>query len=402
MGVLGDIASSLSSVSGVVSPLATIAGGVSAIGSLFGKSPEDKAMELAKLQHDWDVAENQKNRDFQSSEWTRQFNAVNAYNDPSESRKRLMMAGLNASALLNGQGSAVGNSSSSASAPSGASGLNAIPDVVSQVGYQSQESLFRRLSMLGDLSKNSNLLPETKQKLSAEIQNLLSDSKFTEVRSKSEELALKFEKLFGKQSRSVSIQHALSEIALADAESELAIKNGEKVDEEKWHIAVDRLLKLAQKRLTEADAERVEKELQWIDSEKRQSIKESKSREAANYASAAESRASADQIEFYNKINNRPDVKHEIVRAAREQGKAAVNSNAISANQAKHMEYLIEQAAYASDMKEFTYWSNQVNQFVGTIGQAASQFYGAGALRELINLRKMQQSPPSRVSGFQP
>ena len=64
MGVLGDIASSLGSVSGVVSPLATIAGGVSSIGSLFGRSPEDKAMDLAKLQHDWDVAENQKNRDF--------------------------------------------------------------------------------------------------------------------------------------------------------------------------------------------------------------------------------------------------------------------------------------------------------------------------------------------------
>ena len=42
-------------------------------------------------------------------------------------------------------------------------------------------------------------------------------------------------------------------------------------------------------------------------------------------------------------------------------------------------------------MQEFTIGVIQVNGFVNTLGQAASQFYGAGALRELIKLRQGQQ-----------
>ena len=148
MAFIGDLTNTLSQAAGVMTPLGAIAGGVSALGSLFGSSPEDKAMALAEKQHQWDVEENQKNRDFQSAEWTRQFNAINAYNDPSATKERLTKGGLNASAMLNGSGSSIGQSTGSPSAPSGASGLNPMPDVVSQVGFQSRESLMKRLEML--------------------------------------------------------------------------------------------------------------------------------------------------------------------------------------------------------------------------------------------------------------
>ena len=128
---LGDITGALNSAAGVMSPIGAIAGGVSALGSLFGSSASDDAMDLAKLQHQWDVEENQKNRDFQREEWQRQFNAINAYNDPSAAKSRLTKGGLNASAMLNGSGASIGQSTGSPSAPSGASGLNAMPDVVS-------------------------------------------------------------------------------------------------------------------------------------------------------------------------------------------------------------------------------------------------------------------------------
>lgn len=400
MGLLGTISSALGNVAGVMSPIGTIAGGVSALGSLFGKSPEDKAMELAKLQHQWDVEENQKNRDFQRDEWTRQFDAINAYNDPSAAKERNIKAGLNASALMNGSGTNIGQSSASPSAPSGAHGLNPLPDVVSQVGFQSRESLMKRLQILGDMAKTSNLLPETKAKLSAEIQDTLADERFKSVRADSEKFMLELSRFFDPIMKRAGVAQAFKNLALTDAETRLAVANGEVANEEKLNKAEERLLTIAKRNLSQKDFEKLQLEIKWFDAEHKQAINESKSREASNYAGARQANATADQIEFFNSINNRPDVKHELVRAAKEAGKAAVNANAISERQAKQLDFMIEQAAYANDMKEFTYWSNQITGFVESAGNAVSSFYGAGALRELIKLRQIQQTPATRVSGF--
>lgn len=117
-------------------------------------------------------------------------------------------------------------------------------------------------------------------------------------------------------------------------------------------------------------------------------------------AQAVESGTQAEQNLIFNKIYGDKRYQHSLVTQAVEAGRQAVTQNKISKSQAEHMTYLVEQAAYANDMKEFTYWSNQVNGFVNTLGQAASQFYGAGALRELIKLRQGQQSPLTPIKGF--
>lgn len=244
MSFIGDVTNILSQGAGVMSPLGSIAGGVSALGSLFGK---DNSMALAEKQHQWDVEENEKNRQFQAEQWQHQFDETNRYNSPEETAKRLRSAGLNASAILNGQGSSIGQSSASPSAPSGASGLNPMPDVVSQVGFQSKESLMRRLSLLGDLSKNSYLLPDTKQKLSAEIQNTLADERFKEVRTDAENYMLQLDKVFKPIERQTGVASALSNMALAVAETKLAIANGDFVNENKLKVAEDRLLTIAQR-----------------------------------------------------------------------------------------------------------------------------------------------------------
>lgn len=394
MGFIGDVTKVLGDAAGIASPLGTIAGGISALGSLFGSSASDDAMALAEKQHQWDVEENQKNRDFQRDEWTRQFNAINEYNDPSRTKERMQKAGLNGAALLNGSGSAIGQSTGSPSAPSGASGLNPMPDVVSQVGFQSKESLMRRLEMLGSLSKNSYLLPETKAKLSAEINNILADERFTSIKADSEEFMFALNRFFAPIMKRAGVAQAFKDLALTDAETRLAIANGDVANEEKQNKAEERLLTIAKRNLSQKEYERLELEIKWYDKQREQEIRESRSREASNYASANQANATAEQIKFWNDINKRPDVRHELVRAAKEAGKAAVNANALSERQSKQLDYLIEQAAYANDMKEFTYWSNQVSSWIESIGSAASQFYGAGALRQLIQLRGNQPSVP--------
>lgn len=294
MGFIGDVTKVLGDAAGIASPLGTIAGGISALGSLFGSSASDDAMALAEKQHQWDVEENQKNRDFQSAEWNRQFNAINEYNDPSRTKERLTKGGLNASAMLNGQGSAIGQSTGSPSAPSGASGLNPMPDVVSQVGFQSKESLMRRLEMLGSLSKNSYLLPETKQKLSAEINNILADERFISIKADSEEFMLALNRFFAPIMKRAGVAQAFKDLALTDAETRLAIANGDVSNEEKLNKAEERLLTIAKRNFSQKDFERLELEIKWYDKQREQDIKESKSRESSNYASAEESHTQAD------------------------------------------------------------------------------------------------------------
>lgn len=293
MAFLGDLTKTLGSVAGVMSPLGAIAGGVSALGNLFGSSPEDKAMKLAEKQHQWDVEENQKNRDFQSQEWTRQFNAINEYNDPSKTKERLTKGGLNASAMLNGQGAAIGQSTGSPSAPSGASGLNPMPDVVSQVGFQSRESLFKRLQTLGDMAKNSYLLPETKEKLSAEIQSTLNDAKYKDIKAQSEEFILSLDKILKPYERSAGLMNALKNLAVADADIRLKGSQSNEADARAAQLAEEKLLTIAKRNLSQKEFERLELEIKWYGKIRQQEINESKSREASNYGSANLSNAQA-------------------------------------------------------------------------------------------------------------
>ena len=295
MSFIGSIGNALSSIAGnIFNPIGTIAGGISAVGNLFGSDPSKKAMQLAEMQHQWDVEENQKNRDWQSSEFDRQFDKTNAYNSPEATKERLTKAGLNGSAILGGQGSAIGQSTASPSAPSGAHGLNPIPDVVSQVGFQSQESLMRRLEMLGNLSKNSYLLPETKAKLSAEVQDVLNDAKYKDIKTQSEEFILSLDKILKPYERQAGLQQALANVALTDANTRLAIKNGDVADADLILKAEEKLLMIAKRHLSEKELDRLKLEIKWYDKLRDQDIQTAKSEQARNYASAEESHTQAD------------------------------------------------------------------------------------------------------------
>lgn len=62
------------------------------LGGLFGASSASKE---AQKNRDFQSAEAEKARKWQSNEWTRQFNLTNQYNAPTEQMKRFAMAGLN-------------------------------------------------------------------------------------------------------------------------------------------------------------------------------------------------------------------------------------------------------------------------------------------------------------------
>lgn len=132
-------------------PLSGFAGG------LIGASSAKKE---AQKNRDFQSAEAEKARQWQSNEWTRQFNLTNQYNTPTEQMKRFAMAGLNPNLIY---GSIV-NGSASPSTPG-----TPIPtgsDASSAVG----SNIASAFQSLGDLplrrAQIENIEADTTKKLS--------------------------------------------------------------------------------------------------------------------------------------------------------------------------------------------------------------------------------------------
>ena len=132
-------------------PLSGFAGG------LFGASSASKE---AQKNRDFQSAEAEKARKWQSNEWTRQFNLTNQYNAPTEQMKRFAMAGLNPNLIY---GSIV-NGSASPTTPG-----TPIPtgsDASSAVG----SNITSAFQSLGDLplrrAQIENIEADTEKKLS--------------------------------------------------------------------------------------------------------------------------------------------------------------------------------------------------------------------------------------------
>lgn len=179
---------------------------VSGIGSLFGLGSGNEAQKQferqAQLQREaqaWQSNENQLSRswqsdeakamrDWQHDEWLSQFDAQNAYNDPSAQVKRLNNAGLNAAAMF-GQNGSTGNSAmpAVAAAPSVPSpGMSSSPLGSVALGRERQELL----SHIGNLASSLSQLPlnaanenRLNTLIATELDNYQKQGKLTEAQT---------------------------------------------------------------------------------------------------------------------------------------------------------------------------------------------------------------------------
>ena len=88
-----------------------------------------------------------------------------------------------------------------------------------------------------------------------------------------------------------------------------------------------------------------------------------------------------------------PKARESLLKEIRVAGDAAVARKQLTKNQAAEMYHYAQQAAYADDMKKFTYWSDQVQGYLGIV-------LGAGGAAG--NFMKAQQlmTKPVQVTGF--
>ena len=127
------------------------------LGGLFGASSASKE---AQKNRDFQSAEAEKARTWQSNEWTRQFNLTNQFNSPSEQMKRFAMAGLNPNLIY---GSIVNGSASPSTPgtpiPSGSDASSAVGSSISSAFQSFGDIPLRRAQI-------ENIEADTAKKLS--------------------------------------------------------------------------------------------------------------------------------------------------------------------------------------------------------------------------------------------
>lgn len=376
--------------------------------------------------------ENQKNRDWQTeqAEINRQFqqgmlNQQNAFqtqlqsqqqryniesmnkqaqfNSPVYQRQQLEQAHLNPQVYFGSQSSFTGSSAVSGGSPSAQGAPSgSMPGSVgglSPVGYQPPNLQLGQI--LKDIAEARKSMSETK------TNDLMRDPMYKEVMSKvkNQELVNRFQELSNfvfNETKNAKVQHAFVELAKAEKDCVLADDQHKLNAAEQRYKEAQTSLARASEALqgTEALLFGLKCDTFYKDFESELAVRRSEI--TRNQAQASESTATAEQTRIFSKLYSDKRYQHSLVTEAVERGRQAVEQTKISKSQAEQMTYLVQQAAYANDMKEFTYWSNQVSNFVGTLGDAATSIYGAGALKALTQIRQGQMQPPSPVRGFTP
>lgn len=381
------------------------------------------------LNRDWQTVEAEKARQFTTSERLAQqsyqtgvlsrqqeYNKENLalqaqYNSPVYQSQELQKAGLNPAVYYGQQASFAGSSlpslPSGGSVPSGAQspmpsgvhGLNPLPYNPStfQIGgfINSIGSALKSMAEARKIGVETGMLPE---EIAAKIRSLNTQSDLSTVMKVAQEYANWMHEA------KLPYRYKMAALDVEKAVADLELTNENKYTQQSVQRVNDALVRLhdSQSSLNDKEREKLGVEVMMLPNLLKSQINANIASAEQSYASASESRASAEQIQLFNRIYKDERFKHSVISQCVSASQQAIEAGRLTKNQADHMNYLVQQAAYATDMQEFTYWSNQVNQFVNTIGQTASQFYGAGALRELIRLRQGQQVSPAPVRGFTP
>lgn len=291
------------------------AGGILNLLGGGSSAAQDYEQELAERNREWQAEQNTLDRKFQAEqsylnfarnrdEWTRQFDLTNAYNNPSAIAARLKAANINPQSMAEGVTNAASSPSFSGagSVPSGGHGFtpSSIGSSVVAGMFSQPEKLANAFNAIAQGSKTSEEVQHTKSQMLADIRSKLAEGRFEEIKAEREEFELELRQLFGKDYEKGQIALQSAQTQLAFNEALLALKNGEKVDLEKFNIEADSLLKKAQTRFTDEQVTQLQELLSYRKAQLQEQVnllreqeETERSKQEENRASAAHHRASA-------------------------------------------------------------------------------------------------------------
>lgn len=348
-----------------------IVGGLGAVGAAG-----INALAAAK-QREWQSEENQKDRDYQSSEWTRQFNMTNEYNDPSKQVQRLAAAGISPAAALGGPSGAVGQSSASPSTPAGAH-----TSVMSSWSPGSDianifETFGRALSAYEKLpadAKQDEYVSGMIRKLSMESDNQMWQAKLNQYQS---ELLSKF----GSRAEESKIQNVVQNTALAKA-------NADKSLAEKDYFGALEAVSWAEKYLTEEKVFKTSAERRLLDMDLKFYRAKVQSEINKNAAISYNQYMQGKGQDFLNKINDAKKSQLDII--AQSEIDRLTSESKTSTENARMAKWLADKAEKETDLYTIRAYVEMIHMLVGDAIDGAAQFTRLGMLKELSETKKAE------------
>lgn len=378
MGFLGDL-------------LSPVLGGVT---SLLGINAQEN---MNRDNQAFQSQENQKNREWQSAEWQRQFDLVNAYNDPKALVERLKSANLNPSTLLSGSaGAQTGHSTALPSAPSGGVSATPSPDYSGVItsGFQSMQQIANSIKMLTEAKKTAKETPYIGALLDSQIKENLARFENEQAKADYQKLQTQFEQIFGAEKRSKELAKLMSDTLLADQEARLKGAQIELIDVEKLEKNMNALVAYAEKNKKEAEAARIkaliEPEISLLKAQANQASAAAKYSDSL--AKTEDSLRSLRHGLLENELQFNSYTLYDRVDAVRENLDRSILSN-------DEIRLSLERMKFANGLKEFDYW---YGQFLRTISTLTSGVPGRVAPGEFSTIHDAVEPTPGRVSikGF--
>lgn len=386
-----------------------LAQGIPALGSILSSGINAVSLQGSSHQNRvfgrWQVGqqreENELNRQFQAEQlknqqdWNReQWNLENEYNSPENQMKLLRAAGINPAAYLaNEQGLA-----SAAAAPvsmgapsvgsSGSVGTSVTPSMPVQVqnpfaGFAESMRSFAEAKKAGVESERLDKL------MDSELDKLISEKNLNEIgaqiRSIERDILSSTKDTRVKQAVA-DYEKTLRDVLLSDSQADLVQLKS--VTEQLQHMLLSRDIDMK-----DVDLESMKTRLKYLESDIKATIDEKRASAQESRAKADEASASAEQTKIFNRLYNDARFRHSFMSQVVDDARQKQKQLKMTDKQIEQLNYLCDKLAYETDMQAITYWSDRIFKLIDSVGSAASQFYGAGALRELMNMRGMMSKP---------
>lgn len=336
----------------------------------------------------------------QNAEYDRR---MNVYETPAAKARLLQQAGFNPlSAVSDGAsspsvaaadvGSLSGVPVSSPSVPS----LGQITPVDTGMVAMVQ-TISNGVKAFADAQKAGAETTEIQTMLKGKLEKLLAEAEGQKLLNASQDL----HNLFNEKTFPSRVGKLLSEWNQDMIKETLMSKESELLDAKIWHEKALSILAEHQGDLTAEQFTQAAIRTAQYSQELAAYVANLKSQTALNNANVGVAQATKTQIENYNYIHGNPEVQRSIMEQFANESLQSALRNELTEKQISQLQYAVSQAAYADTMKEFTYWSNQVQGIVGTVGDVASKFFGAGLLGKVLgNGGSVPVAPPS-ASGPQ-
>lgn len=357
--------------------------GLNALGGLFGGSKDD-ATERAYAEQ---RAAQERDFAFQREMWDKevqQWERTNKYNSPANQARLLSEGGYSPAALMGGN---FGSSASQINQPSSPShGVTPIMSQAESNPYLGFSSISQAMQSLSNVPKNLAEIPV----FDAKIKEMLSRAGLNDASASLQKLYGTFEKQFGADLRKSKIAEQVGNYFRSLSEAYLASEQG---DTEKSKRLLNKAI--AERESSTKDLNDAQRNILEIDARYEEATIRAKiglfgaqSEEAR--ASAKRNRAESEQIEFWNSLRSRSDVKYQLIKELRMGAQQAESNNRLTKAQVEQVEYACKQLEKATDNYEIQMWSNIINQTINTAANAAGEFTKYGLAKKFLDSKPSQ------------